>query len=79
MEAGIRAALVGCPVPSRARIETVVLMGLSAAYGFAIGGRSWLAGLGHGPDPTHQAEFRLQLTRMLGAHMVEESASEAVD
>ncbi|MEV5499291.1 hypothetical protein AB0M50_28200 [Nonomuraea fuscirosea] len=54
-------------------------MGLSAAYGFAIGGRSWLAGLGHGPDPTHQAEFRLQLTRMLGAHMVEESASEAVD
>ncbi|WP_228011222.1 TetR/AcrR family transcriptional regulator [Nonomuraea phyllanthi] len=80
MEAGIRAALVGRSVPSRARIEAVVLMGLSAAYGFAIGGRSWLAGMGHDPDdPAHEAEFRVQLARMLGAHMVEESGWEAAD
>jgi AcrR family transcriptional regulator len=78
MEAGIRAALAGRPVPSRSRIEAVVLMGLSAAYGFAIGGRSWLAGMGHDPDdPTHEVEFRVQLARMMGAHMVEESGSEA--
>ncbi|MEV5499869.1 TetR/AcrR family transcriptional regulator [Nonomuraea fuscirosea] len=74
MEAGIHAALAGGPVPSRARIETVVLTGLAAAYGFAIGGRSWLAGMGHDPgDPAHEAEFRVQLARMLAAHMVEEA------
>ncbi|WP_231618516.1 TetR/AcrR family transcriptional regulator [Nonomuraea sp. SBT364] len=80
MEAGIRGALAGHPVPGRGRIEAVVLMGLSAAYGFAIGGRTWLAGLGHDPDdPAHEAEFRAQLTRMLGAHMVEESGWEGAD
>ncbi|WP_235854973.1 TetR/AcrR family transcriptional regulator [Nonomuraea aridisoli] len=77
IEAGIRAALPGRPVPGRSRIEAVVLVGLSAAYGFAIGGRSWLAGMGHDPDdPVHEAEFRVQLARMLGAHMVEESGLE---
>jgi AcrR family transcriptional regulator len=77
METGIRDALGGRPVPGRARIEAVVLIGLSAAYGFAIGGRSWLAGLGHDPDdPAHAAEFRVQLARMMGAHMVEESGVE---
>ncbi|MFI7111492.1 TetR/AcrR family transcriptional regulator [Nonomuraea sp. NPDC050227] len=77
MEAGIRAALAGRPAPSRSRIEAVVLVGLSAAYGFAIGGRSWLAGLGHDPDdPAREAEFRVQLARMMGAHMVEESGLE---
>ncbi|MER7364027.1 TetR/AcrR family transcriptional regulator [Nonomuraea wenchangensis] len=77
MEAGIKEALAGRPAPSRARIEAVVLVGLSAAYGFAIGGRSWLAGLGHDPDdPAHAAEFRVQLARMMGAHMVEESGME---
>ncbi|MET8334878.1 TetR/AcrR family transcriptional regulator [Streptosporangium canum] len=78
IEAGIRAALAGRPVPSRSRIEAVVLIGLSAAYGFAIGGRSWLAGMGHDPDdPVHEAEFRVQLARMMGAHMMEESGWEA--
>ncbi|MFI9596286.1 TetR/AcrR family transcriptional regulator [Nonomuraea sp. NPDC052265] len=78
MESGIRAALADRPaVPSRSRIEAVVLVGLAASYGFAIGGRSWLAGLGHDPDdPAREAEFRVQLVRMLGAHMVEESGLE---
>ncbi|MEU7899919.1 helix-turn-helix domain-containing protein [Nonomuraea sp. NPDC049152] len=77
IEAGIRGALVGRPVPGRSRIEAVALIGLSAAYGFAIGGRSWLAGMGHDPDnPAHEAEFRVQLATMLGAHMVEESGLE---
>ncbi|GAA3428803.1 TetR/AcrR family transcriptional regulator [Streptosporangium sandarakinum] len=80
IEAGIRDALAGRPAPSRSRIEAVVLIGLSAAYGFAIGGRSWLAGLGHDPDdPAHAAEFRVQLARMMAAHMVEESGLEPAD
>ncbi|AWS49147.1 TetR/AcrR family transcriptional regulator [Streptosporangium sp. 'caverna'] len=77
IEAGIRAALAGRPVPSRSRIEAVALIGLSAAYGFAIGGQSWLAGMGHDPDdPAHEAAFRGQLATMLGAYMVEESGLE---
>jgi hypothetical protein len=73
-EVAARAALAGRRVPSRSRIEAVALIGLSAAYGFAIGGRSWLAGMGHDPDdPAHEAEFRVQLAAMMGAHMVEES------
>ncbi|MDP9840921.1 TetR/AcrR family transcriptional regulator [Streptosporangium lutulentum] len=77
IEAGIRAALAGRPVPSRSRIEAVALVGLSAAYGFAIGGQSWLAGMGHDPgDPAHEAEFRVQLATMLGVYMVEESGLE---
>ncbi|GAB1821127.1 TetR/AcrR family transcriptional regulator [Herbidospora sp. RD11066] len=70
IEAGIREALAGGPVPTRARIEAVALIGLSAAYGFAIGGRSWLAGLGHDPDdPAHETEFRAELATALGNHM----------
>ena len=77
IEAGIRDALAGGPVPSRSRIETVALIGVSAAYGFAIGGRSWLAGMGHDPDdPAYASEFRVQLAAMMGAHMVEESGLE---
>jgi AcrR family transcriptional regulator len=78
IEGGIRAALAGRPAPSRARIETVALTGLAAAYGFAIGGRSWLAGLGHDPDDAaHRERFRAELAAMLGAHMVEESGLES--
>lgn len=77
IEAGIRAALAGRRAPSRSRIEAVALIGLSAAYGFAIGGRSWLAGMARDPDdPAHEAEFRVQLAAMMGAHMVEESGLE---
>ncbi|WP_371782514.1 TetR/AcrR family transcriptional regulator [Streptosporangium subroseum] len=80
IEAGIRAALAGRPVPSRSRIEAVALIGLSAAYGFAIGGQSWLAGMGHDPDdPAHEAEFRGQLAAMLGTYMVEESGLEPTE
>ncbi|MFE3452517.1 TetR family transcriptional regulator [Nonomuraea sp. NPDC059194] len=80
IEAGIRSALAGRPVPSRSRIEAVALTGVSAAYGFAIGSRSWLAGMGHDPDdPAHEAEFREQLTMMLACHMVEESGLEPAE
>lgn len=74
MEAGIHAALAGRPVPGRPRIELVVMLGLSAAYGYAIGGRTWLTGLGRDPaDPVHDATFRAQLTTLLSTYMTEES------
>jgi AcrR family transcriptional regulator len=70
METGIHTALAGRPVPSRARIEAVVLLGLSAAYGYSIGHRSWLAGLGYDPDdPAHDARFRTQVTTLLSSFM----------
>lgn len=74
MERGIRAALPGDEVPGRDRIEAVVLLGLSASYGYAIGGRSWLSALGHDPaDPGHAAAFRTGLTTVLAGYMTEES------
>jgi AcrR family transcriptional regulator len=80
METGIRAALAGRPVPSRARIEAVLLIGLSAAYGYAIGGRSWLAGLGHDPaHPAHDAAFQAQVAQVLSTYMAEESGLTSPD
>ncbi|WP_433334599.1 TetR/AcrR family transcriptional regulator [Spirillospora sp. CA-294931] len=74
IEAGIREALEGRRGPDRARVEAVALIGTAAAYGFALGGRAWLAELGHDPDdPAHEARFRAQLSKMLGDHMMEES------
>ncbi|WP_328808678.1 TetR/AcrR family transcriptional regulator [Nonomuraea montanisoli] len=70
MEAGIRIVLPGERMPDRARIEAVVLLGLSASYGFALGKRSWLAGLGHDPaEPAHEAAFRTALASMLARHL----------
>jgi AcrR family transcriptional regulator len=74
MEAGFAAVLPPAERPARDRIEIVVLLGLSAAYGYALGRRSWLTGLGHDPaDPAHQAAFRTTLTRVLAAHMTDPS------
>ncbi|MEW2398136.1 TetR/AcrR family transcriptional regulator [Streptomyces sp. NPDC046862] len=70
VEAGVRLALPGPDRPDRDRIEAVVLLALSAACGFALGKRSWLAGLGHDPaDPTHDAAFRAALSAALATHM----------
>ncbi|HEX4225374.1 MAG TPA: TetR/AcrR family transcriptional regulator [Pseudonocardiaceae bacterium] len=49
-EHGVGLALSGV---DRARIEQVVLLGLSASYGYALGRRGWLTGLGHDPDAPH--------------------------
>jgi TetR/AcrR family transcriptional regulator, repressor for neighboring sulfatase len=71
-EAGVRAAFTGHgePPPDRARIETVVLLGLSASYGYALGRRSWLAGLGHDPsDTTADETFAAALTSVVAAHL----------
>jgi TetR/AcrR family transcriptional regulator, repressor for neighboring sulfatase len=56
--------------PDRARIESVVLLGLSASYGYALGRRSWLAGLGHDPSaPDADAAFAATLTSAVAAHL----------
>ncbi|GAA4636232.1 hypothetical protein GCM10023196_085150 [Actinoallomurus vinaceus] len=74
MDQGIRAVLPWEEVPGRDRIEAVVLLGLSAAYGYALGHRSWLSGLGHDPaDPGRDAAFRSGLTAVLAGHMTEAS------
>ncbi|MGH3447372.1 MAG: TetR/AcrR family transcriptional regulator [Nocardioidaceae bacterium] len=70
MQAGIRAAVPEAETPDRARVEAVVLLALSAAYGYALGKPTWLAALGYDPgDPTHDATFRAALSSALGAHL----------
>ncbi|MEV0201050.1 hypothetical protein [Nonomuraea sp. NPDC050691] len=70
MQAGIRTVLPEARMPDRARIEAVVLLGLSASYGFALGKRSWLAGLGHDPaEPAHDTAFRTALASVLAGHL----------
>jgi AcrR family transcriptional regulator len=70
MAAGIRSVLPASSMPDRARIEAVVLLGLSAAYGYALGKRSWLAGLGHDPaDPSHDTAFRAALSTAMAAYL----------
>ena len=77
LEAGIRVALLGGTGPRRDRIEAVVLIGLSAAYGYAIGGRTWQSALGHDPgDPARADAFRVDLTTALSTYMVERSGRE---
>ncbi|MEV0402723.1 TetR/AcrR family transcriptional regulator [Actinoallomurus sp. NPDC050550] len=74
MDQGIRAVLPWEEVPGRDRIEAVVLLGLSSAYGYALGHRSWLSGLGHDPaDPDRDAAFRSDLTTVLAGYMTEAS------
>jgi AcrR family transcriptional regulator len=78
MEAGIPLVLPDPRRPDRARIEEIVLLGLSAAYGFTLGKRSWLAGLGHDPDdPAQEIAFRRALSAALARHLVGEVDEEA--
>lgn len=76
MEAGLRAALPADRVPSRERIEAVLLLGMSGAYGYALGGRSWQSALGHDPDdPGRAAAFRSALSAAVAAYLVGEEAA----
>ena len=69
-EQGVGLALAGPDRPDRARIEQVVLLGLSASYGYALGKRSWLTSLGHDPaDPRHDRDFADTLAAAVAAHL----------
>ncbi|MFF8380249.1 TetR/AcrR family transcriptional regulator [Streptomyces sp. NPDC015661] len=70
IEEGVRSVLPPPEGPDRARIETVVLLAMSGAYGYALGRRYWLTDLGHDPDrPEHDAAFRTALSSVLAAHL----------
>jgi AcrR family transcriptional regulator len=71
MQAGIRTALPpGAATPERARLEAVVLLGLSAAYGYALGNDTWLSSLGHDPSgPGHEEAFRATLAQAIATHL----------
>jgi AcrR family transcriptional regulator len=71
MEAGLRSALPADRVPTRERIEAVLLLGMSGAYGYALGGRAWEAALGHDPDDPHRGEaFRVALSAAVAGYLL---------
>lgn len=70
MEAGIATAVPSDRVPSRDRVEAVVLLGLAAAYGYALGGSGWQAELGHGAhDRVRDLAFRSALAGALADYL----------
>ncbi len=70
LEDAFRRTLPAAQVPPRARIEDVVLMGLAATHGWAIGKQAWLGGLGAGAPTVERDEaFRTALTRVLRRFM----------
>ncbi|MFC5187466.1 TetR/AcrR family transcriptional regulator [Actinomadura harenae] len=70
IEDGVRSVLPGPDGPDRARIEMVVLLCMSGAYGYAIGRRYWLTDLGHDPDdPDRDEAYRAALSTVLAAHL----------
>lgn len=71
MQVGIAAVVPQSQLPDRDRIESTVLLGLSAAYGYTLGKRVWLAGLGHDPtEAGRDAAFREVLTSVVAAHLM---------
>ena len=76
MEAGLRAALPAERVPSRDRVEAVLLLGLSGAYGYALGGTSWQRALGHDPDdPERTTRVRAVLSSVVAAYLMAQDAA----
>ncbi|AGL16050.1 TetR/AcrR family transcriptional regulator [Actinoplanes sp. N902-109] len=72
IESGIRLVRPGSRQPDRARIEQTVLIALSASYGYALGRRPWLTGLGHDPnDRAQETAFRATLSAMLARHLAD--------
>ncbi|MGW5419184.1 TetR/AcrR family transcriptional regulator [Streptomyces sp. NPDC003943] len=70
IEDGIRTVLPAPEGPDRARIEMVVLLAMSGAYGYAMGRRYWLTDLGHDPDePGRDEAYRAALSSVLAAHL----------
>ncbi|MET8507716.1 TetR/AcrR family transcriptional regulator [Streptomyces sp. NPDC004787] len=70
MEEGVHSVLPPPDGPDRARIEMVVLLAVSGAYGYALGRRFWLADLGHDPaEPGRDEAYRRALASVLAAYM----------
>lgn len=72
IQTGIDAAVPAAEKPDRDRIESAVLLGLSAAYGYTLGKKVWLTELGHDPtDAGNDAAFRASLAAAVTVHLVE--------
>ncbi|MFC9394686.1 TetR/AcrR family transcriptional regulator [Streptomyces sp. NPDC057027] len=70
IEEGVRSVLPPPEGPDRSRIEQLVLLAMSGAYGYALGRRYWLADLGHDPDrPEHDTAYRTALSSVLAAYI----------
>lgn len=70
VEDGVHTVLPPPDGPDRARIEMVVLLAMSGAYGYALGRRHWLAGLGHDPaEPRRDEAYRTALSSVLAAYL----------
>ncbi|MFC8508356.1 TetR/AcrR family transcriptional regulator [Streptomyces sp. NPDC057411] len=71
VEDGVRLVLPPPPEgPDRQRIEMLVLLALSGAYGYALGRRHWLTDLGHDPDePGRDDAYRTALSSALAAYL----------
>ncbi|MEU7012422.1 TetR/AcrR family transcriptional regulator [Streptomyces sp. NPDC046385] len=70
IEDGVRTVLPGPDGPDRERIEMVVLLAMSGAYGYALGRRYWLTDLGHDPDaPGRDDTYRTALSSALAAYL----------
>ncbi|MFJ9682598.1 TetR/AcrR family transcriptional regulator [Streptomyces sp. NPDC101194] len=70
IEEGVRTVLPEPEGPDRARIEMVVLLAMSGAYGYALGRRYWLTDLGHDPEePGHDDAYRTVLSSVLAAYL----------
>lgn len=71
MESGLRSALPPEKMPSRRRIEAVLLLGMAGAYGYALGGPSWETALGHDPDDSARSSaFHEALSVAVSAYLV---------
>ncbi len=72
IQIGIAEAIPAAQMPDRERIESAVLLGLSAAYGYTLGKRVWLTELGRDPaDPVNDAAFGESLAAAVTVHLVE--------
>ncbi|MFF7440162.1 TetR family transcriptional regulator [Streptomyces sp. NPDC008122] len=70
IEEGVRSVLPPPEGPDRSRIEQLVLLAMSGAYGYALGRRYWLTDLGHDPDrPEHDTAYRTALSSALAAYI----------
>ncbi|MEV4423765.1 TetR/AcrR family transcriptional regulator [Streptomyces sp. NPDC049602] len=70
IEEGVRSVLPPPEGPDRARIEMLVLLTMSGAYGYVLGRRYWLADLGHDPaEPGHDVAYRRALSSVLIAYL----------
>jgi len=59
------AGVFGTAAPDRATLETTLVLGIAAAWGYALGAPALWAALGHDPSPERDADARDRLGKAL--------------